>query len=650
MPRPHRQFGRQTRLRMNAPLADTLRDWLVSLIATQWTQRPVPPIDQWVRDQRVLIGSKENVTYKGQVYDFDRFPAVSRLIFAFMSDPSARELFGLKHVQTAFTTAAFFAVAHALQHDPGNVIYVMDTRDKAREKLRDNLKPIFLQIVGLNRAEETADTESTSTALRFGSDAVLYIGGGHSTAALNSTAASIVVLDEAERHKIVSGTTTVSLARDRLTGAGDSGKLLVFSKPEQEARFEDGKYILEEGTVLHAEYLTGDQRKFLCACPHCSARQELVWQQLKFHHCNEALIGRPIWNKARIAEETYYECAHCEAKIHEGQEKHAFIKSGQWTPTTTGHPGRWSAHVNALTDIAFPSLSWPNLALRWVDAQGDSGKLRAFWNAILGLPEPRQRTVDTTLQHVTRLIPPPGSNDPPRWRIRDGEGRPLYRVPVLTGQLDFFGMACDVQQGHIKFVVRAFLKDGRSMLVDYGRLPDLSDIARYMEDTLIEAVDGNAYRIYQCYVDCGYRTYDVYDLCLAHPAINGIRGEGVEARYKGDGQAWVVACNTKTQQGLYVIYTAANHWERELYVSRIQHHDPLRHRPGHPAIYLPEDIGDDYLGELTGMHEVWDKDRRRPRWQKINSHTVVDYGDCEKYLLVMEWNLGARKNPAAAAA
>jgi hypothetical protein len=45
---------------------------------------------------------------------------------------------------------------------------------------------------------------------------------------------------------------------------------------------------------------------------------------------------------------------------------------------------------------------------------------------------------------------------------------------------------------------------------------------------------------------------------------------------------------------------------------------------------------------MTGMHEVWDHKRKKAPFQKLNTQTVVDYGDCEKYLLVMEWNEGER--------
>src|SRR4029079_15294504 len=102
----------------------------------------VPPIAEWIVAQGVEIRSKENPTYAGQRYDFDRCPAVKKLVFAFFEDPTARELFCMKPVQTMLTTACFFAVAHTIIYDPGNIISVMDTRDKAREKLRDNLKPI----------------------------------------------------------------------------------------------------------------------------------------------------------------------------------------------------------------------------------------------------------------------------------------------------------------------------------------------------------------------------------------------------------------------------------------------------------------------------------------------------------------------------
>jgi hypothetical protein len=616
----------------------------------------VPRIAPWIVAQRVEIKSKENPTYSGQFYDFDRCPAVKNLVFAFFEDPSARELFCLKPVQTMLTTACFFAVAHTIIYDPGNIIYVMDTRDKAREKLRDNLKPIYAQIADLGRGDESAaGDEDTATAIRF-AGGVLYIGGGHSSAALNSTPAQVVVLDEAERHKFLGGTSTISLARDRVTGSENS-KIIAFSKPEREARFEDGKYVTEEDTVLHSEYLTGDRRKYFCPCIHCGVRQEVLWENIRFHHCNETLrdadgkaITEPMWNKARVKRETYYRCPHCEGHIHEGEEKRRFIEAGEWQATAPGHPGRWSAQFSALVDIAFESLRWENLALRWIDAQGDPGKLRAFWNAILGLPESQTRSADTTHAHLLALIPPPGSNDPPRWRLRHADGSPSRIIPLLRQQIDFIGMACDVQQGHIKFVTRAFMKDGRSLLIDYGRLPDLPDIRLYLDETHFETLDrdGNIYRVWRCYVDTGYRTFDVYDLCLSDERIDGIRGEGVEVRYRGDGEAWVWPCNTKCGHALFVIYMAANHWERQLYVERIQRHDPKRHRPHAPAIHLPEDIGDDYMHELTGMQEVRNA-KGRPVWKKLNAQTVVDYGDCEKMLLVMEWNEGERHQKASVA-
>lgn len=636
-----------------------LRDLLSACALACLRPRFAGKIAAWVREQRIVLTASQNGTYRDQIIDPDRFPFVSSLIFSFFQDPDATELFLLKPVQSTATTNAFLACAWRLTEDPGNIIYIMDTREKARDKLKNEIEPMFARIPALGAMRAGSENESSGTVIQFGNSVgAFYIGGGHSAAALTSTPAAVVMLDEQARHPIIDGVSSVDRARERVTG-NNARKIFVFSKPETEARFERNEksgalhYIVEAGTVIHANYLSGNQLRACCPCPGCGVEQEIKWADIKWHHCNIALPGMPAqWDKARIARETRWECPKCGHHVHEGAEKQAMVRAGRWIPTTgadrhqsemypTAHPGRWSAQFSALVDIAFDSLQWGNLALRWLDSQGDPAQLRAFFNAILGLPEPSQRSQDTTLDHLRRLIPQRGESDPAPWRMRDERGDLSGHIPALSTQLDYLGMTVDCQKDHLKYRVRAHAKDGRSYLLDYGRLADLDDVPAYLDSTRFTTMDGVVCPIYKCYIDVGNRYHEVLDLCAAnYPRIEGIKGDGIDARAAMGGKCWVHTTCTKSQQPINYHMIAASYWERQLYVERFQHFDPLRHRPNAPALHFPSDIGDDYLDELTKMKEVYEN--HKVKWVKVSQNAVNDYGDCEKYGLVMDYNLGIR--------
>lgn len=619
----------------------------------------IPAIRDWLLAQRLEITSDQNASYAGQHFDPDRFPVVSRLVFRFFETPSAHELFVLKPVQSTFTTHVWFALCHALIHRPCTGILVMHTRAEVRKKKKDTYAPIIAALPELAHSQRIDGTETTAEEFRF-KNATLYVGGGQSASVLTSTAANIVILDEAEQHGSVGDTTTINLGRGRITAGNEWRKLCAFSKPEKEARFEKDdrtgilKYLPEEGTYLHAEYLSGNQLRYECPCPHCGVFTTPDFPHIRFAHCNEALPGHPpLYNKDRILRESYWQCPHCEGTVHEGPEKHAWVLAGRWIETPLAerrekemyprpHPKRWSAHFSAFTDIAFDSLTWGHLVLRFLDAQNDPVKLRAFNNEIRGLPEPTVKVSDTTLDHLKRLIP--DGTRHPRYRIRDDHGDPVRIVPCLQHHLHYIGMAVDVQIATLKWSVRAHYRDGTAPLLDHGIFPRTSEfreLTAYIDTIRWECLDGPPSRgVAKCYVDVGgegSNYYDVLDLSVAHPRIEGIKGEGMElTRGGGDGIVWVTNGNRK---GLRVEYfmVAAGFWERRLYEECIQKFpDPYRYRAWAPDLLFPEDIEDTFLYEFTHMRQVWE--RGKIRWSKPKT-AKNDYADCDRMHLVMDWNL-----------
>lgn len=624
----------------------------------------IPGIDDWLRRLNIEITADQNAAYAGEAFDPGRFPVVARLAFDFFQAPDVPELFVSKPVQSAFTTHVWFSLCHALIFRPCTAILVMHTRQEVRKKKKDTFTPIVAVIPELAASERVDGSETTAEEFRFGSGATksnLYVGGGQSAGVLTSTAANIVILDECEQHKTVGDTTTINLARGRMTAGNQWRKLCAFSKPEEEAQFRRDRetgvvsYVPQEGTYMHAEYLSGNQLRYECRCPHCGGCAEPRWEHIRYQHCRlpvlpglESHAGQ--WDKARMAADTYYQCPLCSGRIDEGEQKREWVISGRWAETPTAerkgkemypvaHPGRWSAQFSALTDIAFASLRWGALALRWIDAENDPVKRRAFWNEILGLAYPQEKSVDTTFAMLRRQIPGPGWNDPPPWNMKDRDGALTGFIPILSTQLSYVGITVDNQKDTIKYRVRAYGKDGRSYLLDYGKMPaspGFPDLKKYLDTQAFTTLDGVSTLIYKCYMDIqGSRWYDAIDFVISE-AGRTVATAGAGSTVQTKDRVWPVQVNSKSGRPIYVIYFDHTFWAGRLYRDTIQAFDRKRHRAYAPAIYFAADTGDDYFEELMKEREV-SHNGKRPTWEKITQHSVNDYGDCEKIGLIMDF-------------
>ena len=189
--------------------------WL-KILRTMPVLPEIPGIAEWLKAQKLELTADQNSTYAGEIFDPDRFPVVSRLVFKYFETPSAFELFCIKPVPSTYTTHVWFALCHTFIYRPCTAILVMHTRQEVRKKKKDTYAPIIAAIPELDGSERDDGTETTAEEFRF-SRSTLYVGGGQSASVLTSTAANIVVLDECEQHKTVGDTTTISLARGWIT-------------------------------------------------------------------------------------------------------------------------------------------------------------------------------------------------------------------------------------------------------------------------------------------------------------------------------------------------------------------------------------------------------------------------------------------------
>lgn len=141
----------------------------------------------------------------------------------------------------------------------------------------------------------------------------------------------------------------------------------------------------EGASRISQQYERSDQRRYYVPCPHCGEYQHLEWggkerpYGLKFRRAPQA-EGDSGPSAVTAA---WYVCKHCAAEIYEA-EKTALLEKGRWIAARPHIKHHRGYHINALYAPVGLGLSWIKVAQKWIDSQGDSAELKAFWNTYLG--------------------------------------------------------------------------------------------------------------------------------------------------------------------------------------------------------------------------------------------------------------------------
>lgn len=650
-----------------------------------------PGIRAWAEECAVVVPSEANRMLAGRPYDFSKFPCMASLIFSFFEGKS-RELILLKDTQGGASTHAVWAVAWMLAFDPGNVIFITKGRDSARDAGRDRMKHIFDGIPQLRRNRKDGIGNSTAMAWRFAGGA-MFLGGCDSVTALIGQPASRVILDELKEHPFLDGKSTLDLARMRIK-ADAEGKIFAFSTAgdavEYDERSRPGQKIpiRTPESIAHLEYLSGSMEEVQVPCPHCGHFQPLEFERLQFGHCKESLPGMPgnllAWNRERVVLETWYRCANpdCTDRDAEGKQrgrieessKPGMVAQHRWVATNPRpFPGRRSATISVLVNIAVPTQSWGHVALAFLDAQekGDAAALKAFHTDYLGRPWAPHRVTGAQMAKLLAMKQ--------KYRRAEADGQTLRHViPFPTSETYFVGGVVDVQADHVKWLIHAAALDGRSAVLDWGMcqfVEQIPDVFRERWWRCAGETDPTVgFPVSLVFMDVnGTRRAELYralyQWAVSFPEISW---EGVAGRDRGQTRAVKIAAwqpieypvMDEFRRPLHTVDMVpitvrvnnidADFWESELYGICIDRFDPrgraaeLVEKGLEPAaaelaarqearLWLPGDVNEGFLRELCNMKQtlkaVGTGGHKEYRWVKINSGPN-DFGDLCKYAQV----------------
>jgi len=269
-----------------------------------------------------------------------------------------------KSAQTGFTVMAIAVAGSTIDTDPaGGILLVQPTDGALADFIADKLNPSIEQSAALKakvKPQVSRSGEGSTTYLKRYPGGSMALAIANSTADLRSKTKRKIIKDEASEYPA------------DLDGQGSPHAMI-------EARYEsflatgDWKETnISTPTVKGACYIDeqfnlGDQRYWHVKCPQCSER-------FSFRFGPQFRFSEAFPYKA------HYVAPCCGLPI-EAHEKNELVRGGEWIATAPG-PGKFpSYHIDALSS---PFVPWDKIAERYIAAQSDPAKLKAFYNLTLG--------------------------------------------------------------------------------------------------------------------------------------------------------------------------------------------------------------------------------------------------------------------------
>jgi hypothetical protein len=421
-------------------------------------------ISEWCEQNLVLSPRITNIPGP---YSTNLTPYVREPLEAFGND-SVRRITLVWGAQTSKTTTILAGLSYRLAEQPCPALWVMPSEALARSFSETRWLPMVDDCPILSK-EKPENTDKIKILEQHFRKMSLWFVGSNSPANLSSRSVSLLMLDEVD--KFSDGTNSkeagaLQLAEARV--ATYPNHLVVSTSTPTTA-----------DSIIWSEWQKGDMRFYFVPCPHCSHKQKLIWERVKWDE--KAKLEDGVYDYALVKNTAFYECEECNKPIRDGH-KTMMLRQGEWRPTNPkGEPGRRSYHLNGLYP---PWVTFGSLAVKF---------LQDKHSGIIGLQD-----------FVNRVLAEPWmEHDQERVEIVPG----AYKMgEVRMGEKAI--MACDIQEAggfHAWCVVRAWDLEGKSRLVWAGRLETWGDIKAKADEFNVEPR--------AVFVDSGDQTRDVYLHC-----------------------------------------------------------------------------------------------------------------------------------------
>jgi phage terminase large subunit GpA-like protein len=398
------------------------------------TPDPLLTVSEW-SDRHRMLSSKASAE-PGR-WRTSRTPYLKAIMDSLSPTSPVERVVFMKAAQLGATEMGSNWIGYVIHHAPGPMMAVWPTVEMAKRNSKQRIDPLIEEspaLAELIAPARSRDSGNTILAKEF-RGGVLVMTGANSAVGLRSMPVRYLFLDEVDGYPSdVDGEgDAISLAEAR-TRTFARRKIFIVSTPT-----------ISGASAIEREYEASDQRRYFVPCPHCSHRQWLRFEQLR-------------WDKGQ-PETAAYICESCDTAIAE-HHKTWMLEHGEWRAMVTDSTGRTVGfHLSSLySPVGW--RSWRDIAAAWESAvnkeSGSAAAIKTFKNTELG---------ETWVEE----------GEAPDWQrlVERREDYPIGRIPA--GGLLLVGGA-DVQKDRIEASIWAFGRGKESWLVEHRVL--MGDTAR----------------------------------------------------------------------------------------------------------------------------------------------------------------------------
>lgn len=451
-------------------------------------------VSQWAEKYRVVKKSSFPGPWRNKITPY------LRGVMDTFGEPGVREIVLCKGVQTGGTEAAYNCLAFEMDRSSDNALVVMADEKSVKKLAKGRIIPMLFDSPRLSTLISDNPDDTTIYGVRLNTGFSLNIGWATSQVALASDPCRVVVLDEVDKY--TSGL-NLAEAKARTTTYPHTKKIFTLSTPG-----------LENGPVWTELQGCDELRDYWVPCPDCGAIQVMEFSQFKWPQQAGLLQGLESADAKAIRRNrmAWYECRECGSRWDDTKRDTA-VQHGEWQPRTP---------IKNAQGIGFHLPSWysrfvslSEVVARWLEAQDDDQKLRAWFNNVAALPYVPERK-ERKETHILTL-----RDDRPRGLVPKG-------ISCLT-------IAIDTQMRGFYYEVRAwgYGLELESWQVREGFVETFSALEQIIYRDEHRDAGGAAYHIQYGIIDSGggmgdfgvSRTTEVYNWCRLHRHIFPIKGQ-----------------------------------------------------------------------------------------------------------------------------
>jgi phage terminase large subunit GpA-like protein len=499
--------------RLRFPLLPSGAKLLFSGLAAATRPTEDLTISEW-SDRYRMVSAESGSPWPGP-FRTDRFPPLREPQDCLHPDHPARRVTARWAAQLGKSTAIENWFGFIVDRSPGTMMIVLPTLEEATKFNRVKLDPTIdastawkHKVAPVNSRDEKA---STTAYKRYAGGFCVIVNAG-SSKGLQMVSIKNLAMDEVTGYpRDVDGRGSPrDQARARQKAYGDLAKEWQGSTPG-----------LAGECAITADFENGDQRHLYVPCPHCRGYQLLLFEQLR--SADEKLPA-------------HMRCLSCDGVILDGH-KHEMLADSIWIARRVrddaepvpdvikpvdldrwrcspceGRCSEWQPSYHLWAAYA-PRERFGDIWQRWEDAQGDTTKLRVFFQQDLAEPYDAGG-VAIEWEKVTEAV--------------RAQPYPRGKVPSEAGLIV---SAADVQGYAIKWVVYAIGPRGQRWLIDrevFEGAPDqVDDPWIALADALgrkYETAGGGQVGIDLSGVDSGFATDRVYRFCAKRPNVYALDG------------------------------------------------------------------------------------------------------------------------------